>query len=1280
MIQQDAQIVIFGDDDVTPLLGSVDVNGAIVDATCSTVSTHARPYLLPLGNGVDSSISFVDGTASIGQINLSILDKRKVATDQATGWFTELMALNGESRISGRMVRVELKDNAGAWYHSFTGVVGDHNLDNNMVKYNLSLRDTKERGRKVRLFTKIKTSSLFPAGPVDGYGKLGNNEYVVDPSGVLKGKFIVDVTESRSGRIVLNTPIPTTIEEMRQTPYRLYGHVQPTYDAAGTYTGHKYSNMIMKWRYPGGAWTTLENMPYYESTATYRFLDGIFSIITPKGKVEFQYFPIHADVATSLPTNGSDVEIQVIANSYPSERTPFFFEGSFGQFLKNAYDGQYSISAPRIPYNTARMTELIANTPTMRLIKTESEDDMEEWLSKNWYSVLGMVPALDEHGKIYPIAYALPDVNATLLNIDDSNCINGSWSHRSSSAVTSVTFMYKRDYVGRGVDVNTPILDRIRSVDVEHTYKSVSTLMLGEQAVDYEPETIRSITNSSDGTALTGNTADEYGAQLSRLRAYELIDRFRYGGQHMSLTVSRGDAAISAAKPGDWAVVSISWFPDMKLYKRGSNILAQIVKISNVDAKSRSFELVAAGPMDQPVGVPTIGVPTNSNGYVSVPVTAVVATCDARVDYAVSATQPVANSGLWTFAGRRSSTGTITIPYAPPGSTVWIRGRTEAPGRRPSGWTAAQSIAIPQNPTPSYLKIVINALGKPVVSWKSSASMLGARLSWRVAASRETLTSALTGTVDLAASTESYEINTEVPHSGIVVVEVQGYTGFATGAVSGTAGVKIVGDAERDEESGQTYIEPHVAVALSETSTTGTVTLTITDPQARLSRVQFSTRAGKGSWTAFANAASPYVKSVSMIDKHASYVHYRVYGYLPDGAEVVVKQDIVTFGMGSRPLKPEVVFNIDASGNLQVGLSGDSDTAYFKVLGSKTGAPTESAVAATAQRNGRYVSVDNVLALNPDDAYWVTAIAYNSVDLASEVVTRSDKWLGVGFAPTAAPFYGTIFAESSKITYGVELGTTTSFLEAWYLEYKTDPGTVASVRNIGTRVPGTPIRRGDGRTYVSVPVSAPGHFVVITFVPYDSLNREGTPQTYKTQAAAVASTPPAAPTATHTSVTTTSVTNSITVLANSLLRTYLNGVVYGSDISYATSGAKSVQHTGLQPGTAYTFEYTQIVGGVESAKSTALVATTTANPALAAPFVEKGSDSGSFASIYWNQGTNPDGTSYKVYRNAVYDKTVDTTSTGIAGVLGDQFYVIASKSGYTDSVASNTVTLEGGLG
>ena len=740
---------------------------------CTTDPNGSRPYLKPISGGVSSEIDLIEGSATIGQINLQVLDKRTNSADQDTGWFTAKLATGGDSALIGRRALLE-RDLGSGYATIFDGVIDEVDLNEAIVTYDLVLKDIRERERKIRLFTKANTASVMPKGLAAGYGQTpGTSNYLIPAVTPGRGTWYQHVPGY--GAVQFDAPAP--VIDLTNL-LRDLGRAVLFYADNGSFLGHGYPDVIVRWRpAAGGSWSEFENMKSYGGKSLF-----LTSTNSYRESVIHGIWINDPDTPANLPTNGQSIDFQVLSNTEPTEQYPILVETTAGQLLKDIYDGTYCDEDPRIRYDSTRMATLIWDSPTIRIRITEVVDDLQEWVRKNIYQALGWAPALNADGEIYPVSWELPDVDENLTEF--SNQVvksDADWGHSGRDAITLVEVLYERDYIPESAEQRIP--ENLRTIEVKHAIRSSAASLLGDHPLKIEAEIFRAI-GATDGDPISGDVRDEVGAKLAQLRARQAIDRFRYGGQRYTLRGRRSQ--IETVTPGQWGYVSASWLPEYSTGERGANRLVQVIGIQDLDPDWRELTLVDAGAHAQPIGQPTLGTLTvDSQGVVSIPVTAIPSNGEARIDYAINSTVPDSDSGFWIYVGRTDEIATLKTPPLPSGVKVWIRARGEAPGRRRSAWTTPTDITVPSIPVVSDCAITIDTAGTATVTWAKNAACQGVRIYRKThLAAEDPGTISSYEDVDADDLTKDLSVTVEIGYA--VSVEIEPWTQYPIAGTSGT--------------------------------------------------------------------------------------------------------------------------------------------------------------------------------------------------------------------------------------------------------------------------------------------------------------------------------------------------------------------------------------------------------------------------------------------------------------------------------------------------------------
>ena len=857
----------------------------------STDRAHQAPFLKPFENFPEQEIDFAKGAASIGQMTVGIVDVPTDPTDQATGYMSGLLAdPTGGSQLLGH--RVVAKQDVGSGAATvLDGVIRSVRLLDNFSAYELVLRDIRERERKTRAFVRTSSPTVFPRGVLDGYGVTlpilaTTTVYPIPPTEPLTATY--HSVDSNQGRLVIDDGFGERLHADGAMLAAL-GHTRPL---EATPNVRVFDQWKLLWREAGSADPYAEITEVRHSGSTYAPVPYVLR----GGKILTVYLNNFVSGDT-LPSDQDSVEFVIRYDGPVTEDWPLHLQGlTVGQFLRNAYRGDYSDEPPRIRYNEAA---LLALTTPVRAIIKEPAPDLREYNEKNAYPIANAAPAINDAGEIAPVTYLLPDEDETLVTLSDSNCrpAGGGWSHGSEDAINLVRVKYQRDYVlpveSTADTAPIPTSERVasREVTVEH-HDTDSIALLGEQELTIESELLRSIAGPR-GMPLVGDATDEVADQVARRTAHMAVDRLSRGGQYFALEGMRTDSDVEAVRVGDYVVVGVTWQPDYNTAERGANRLAQVLGRRNLDATWCSLTLIDAGSAFAPLGQPSFGViSVDSDGVVSIPITALPTTppntrpkAQARVDYAVNATEPPASSLLWQFLNRvRYAPKTLLTPRIAPGKTVWVRARGEARGRRPSAYTTPTSVSVATATIVEDVGIVLDGSAIPTVSWTPNPYCQGVRVYYKVHDAAE-LPGTISTSVEVSAADGSVQLTSlRVPAGKAISIEVQPWTGWTGSAVSGSSGTSV-------EDRALGTLEPQAPWVQAEfdrdaEDELATLTLTIVDPQGTITSVEYSKREGSQSGDTFAAYSATWDTEPSSPPYDGT---YEVEIAVPGGEESAIK-------------------------------------------------------------------------------------------------------------------------------------------------------------------------------------------------------------------------------------------------------------------------------------------------------------------------------------------------------------------------------------------------------
>jgi hypothetical protein len=613
----------------------------------------------------EQEVDPVQGKASITQVNVAAVDYPGTPGDQDSGIMTARIAgSTGLPEIDGR--RGQLRrfiDPVTGWITINDGDCGPPRLSDTFAAITFEIRDSRDRERQTKAFQRGSTTSLFPRGVI---GPLGNpfalgsqitNVESLPLTGRASYEYYYDTTTSPPAIIFANVKIDFTqhIAGYPGGPYSVSSerHVlMPDAEAAGEgrliphpqgWKDVEYPTVVVWWRPLGGSaadWVKVK--PTYLEPAVGAIVyippvwgneiyDGTFNGIEMRVPAFMHMAKWSPGTSTpNLPTDGQQIDFLIQYNGPPTESMPFHWSGTLGDFLTDAYDGEFSPKAPSIvppdpvlyDEGTAISTGVRYDAAALALLTqevnariTEPVDNLRSWLEDEGYAPSGYFPAFDRDLNISPLSHELPNaaVRAALVDInnDISVAVPG-WSG-GDKKINLIKYLYPR-YFQNPVDANGfPVgnVDGLVEQEVEVWYVAangnLSTAVSGPQflasvsdSIDQFGERVQSFSTRLFGAAqaigIPFDYTQEQGYQLAAEIADSLLPRYSFGAPLAVVPVRR--SATSLLRPGNWTKVNLSWMPEYRTQRRGLSRYAQILGIRDLNCAWRELTL----EMDAPIG------------------------------------------------------------------------------------------------------------------------------------------------------------------------------------------------------------------------------------------------------------------------------------------------------------------------------------------------------------------------------------------------------------------------------------------------------------------------------------------------------------------------------------------------------------------------------------------------------------------------------------------------------------------------------------------------------
>lgn len=158
-----------------------------------TSPAHPNPYLMEAQNYGAQEIDVIAGAATIGQVEVVVIDKAQTPGDQDSGWLTERLTDGGVPAIRGRRARLTrfISEEEG-FVVIADGPAGVPRMDSSFAAYQFVIKDVREAEREIRAFTRSE-AWLAPLGSETGFGRFedeeGATQWLVEPTEPLVGVY-----------------------------------------------------------------------------------------------------------------------------------------------------------------------------------------------------------------------------------------------------------------------------------------------------------------------------------------------------------------------------------------------------------------------------------------------------------------------------------------------------------------------------------------------------------------------------------------------------------------------------------------------------------------------------------------------------------------------------------------------------------------------------------------------------------------------------------------------------------------------------------------------------------------------------------------------------------------------------------------------------------------------------------------------------------------------------------------------------------------------------------
>lgn len=623
-----------------------------------TSPSHPNPYLCLPDNYGAQEIDIIAGAATIGQVEVTVIDRAQTAGDQDSGWLTERLTSGSLPAIRGRRCRLTRYISPELGYVVIAdGPADTPRMDDTYAAYQWVIRDVRDNERKIRAFTRAD-NWMLPMGTPTGWGSYvdddGLDQWLVSPREPVVGTYREDVI---SGSVQLDdywadafTPsgFPDTGDVLTrdvEVAEGLLSLMASEVDPVDEGLPHGWErrayqtwpNIEVLWRPEGSGdpWTVIVPQGMFHLSGAFIPHSLILwagpngtgssnaSPTLPDGTSIYAAFRVYirwpdansiwteADGFVgqlqegNFPTVGQRVEFAVRYVGEPTDAMPLYIEYdddgetrlTAGRLLQKLYDGEYSDRDPltgEVASTGIRYNEAALLAMTDP-VRLRLTESVDDL--RDW-----------AEKKVYAPTGWAPSLDADLSIAPSSQATPSSFD--GLPTLTDENVEPVPSWNAGETIINLIQFDYRRWYDPGlgegNVADSIDHLQARDVAIKYQ--SLTSITKKEEKAAFEGDAfaalgslegeslEEETAAALALARKLYVFDRYNNGAQTVEIPVRRS-AVISPIIPGQWVVVGLSWLPDYVTMRRGTLWGGQIVAIHDIDCAWRIFLIEEAVPL-----------------------------------------------------------------------------------------------------------------------------------------------------------------------------------------------------------------------------------------------------------------------------------------------------------------------------------------------------------------------------------------------------------------------------------------------------------------------------------------------------------------------------------------------------------------------------------------------------------------------------------------------------------------------------------------------------------
>lgn len=711
-------------------------NGTADDLVLTSIRGGTNPVLSAEPSGDGQEVDPLTGEVRTGSYTIQLADPISSGTSRV--YTQKLFDSEGRQIMLSRRVYVEISDDGGSsWDSLIAGYMLTYRLVD-AITWELTIGDTRRIERNRIVFDGSSTSfgrrGCIFGGPITGggWGSVSerggwtfevrnilartSGDHIVYYNFIRGFRGINDPLSERLGDLVMADGVTAFSNKMSNLVQSYYTPSIAPYAAAG------YQNIVAVIAELTGA----ANGGRFTPAALDTNLGQAF-ILSINGFGGGGAFAVFWPAAITLPSVGDTHTIYTYATRPSNGVSPIYVTDHPVDIVTTLWDDNL------IPYDAtaaAAVRTLLGDTLRVSL-RIADPIKLLDFLTNVIFGPFGISARTNAAGEqeLFPTRLkqsAVPTVTFDTDSFqDDADVV---FENDEATVVTSCRF---RTRVFWAFNPNT-VTTKDTSRPLDSVYEATNEVLVsnGDTTAYGEREVVFDIPGFMHDVNGIAQNMDAF----TKAVAQETFDRYGRGAPSGEFGILRGlDGDVQI---GDEVYLEPAHLPNLnKRFGDDPTVGARIVQIlrRTETPSGPRFKYIDAGSDEQPV-VPAAVITLAANADRPTTVAEFTITNAA----AINATAVLTTAVQWATGSSAPTDGVAFIRYAPgdvpvdavqlppvvPGSTIFVRARTEEDGRRPSAWTAWETVDLDGLPVPTALSITTSGYRNISFSWTNTDDTL----------------------------------------------------------------------------------------------------------------------------------------------------------------------------------------------------------------------------------------------------------------------------------------------------------------------------------------------------------------------------------------------------------------------------------------------------------------------------------------------------------------------------------------------------------------------------